>query len=173
MVAGSNPQGFVFFFSFIPCKLIFSSILLLLICIGKWEYWYSFYLFYCYSLNRAHLILLIIYMSLRLHLLGVQVHLTKTISDNVSLVPNLFYRMPMVYFKENYIFSRFQRGSNICPSPLWICACNVWNRLDAVTKVRYEKKLSISNLPGYPYMYTTTIVARPGSKLFFTSELFR
>ena len=32
----------------------------------------------------------------------------------------------MVYFKENYIFSRFQRGSNICPSPLWMCACNVW-----------------------------------------------
>ena len=40
------------------------------------------------------------------------------------------------------------------------------DRLDAVTKVRYEKKLSISNLPGYPYMYTTTIVARPGSNCF-------
>ena len=40
------------------------------------------------------------------------------IPDNVFLVLflvvlHLFYRMPMVYFKENYNFLRFQRGSNI------------------------------------------------------------
>ena len=29
------------------------------------------------------------------------------------VVLHLFYRMPMVYFKENYHFPRFQRGSNI------------------------------------------------------------
>ena len=29
------------------------------------------------------------------------------------VVLHLFYRMPMVYFKENYNFPRFQRGSNI------------------------------------------------------------
>ena len=42
------------------------------------------------------------------------------IPDNVFLVLflavlHLFYRMPMVYFKENYNFPRFQRGSNIFP----------------------------------------------------------
>ena len=46
--------------------------------------------------------------------LGNQVNLTK--KSNVSLffflVPSLFYRSPMVNFKENYHFSRFQRGSN-------------------------------------------------------------
>ena len=31
------------------------------------------------------------------------------------VVLHLFYRMPMVYFKENYNFPRFQRGSNIFP----------------------------------------------------------
>ena len=56
----------------------------------------------------------------------------------------------MVYFKENYIFSRFQRGSNICPSPPLDLRMQCLDRLDAVTKVRYEKKLSSSNLPGYP-----------------------
>ena len=40
------------------------------------------------------------------------------IPDNVFIVLflvvlHLFYRMPMVYFKENYNFPRFQRGSNI------------------------------------------------------------
>ena len=40
------------------------------------------------------------------------------IPDNVFIVLflvvlPLFYRMPMVYFKENYNFPRFQRGSNI------------------------------------------------------------
>ena len=39
------------------------------------------------------------------------------IPDNVFIVLflvvlHLFYRMPMVYFKENYNFPRFQRGSN-------------------------------------------------------------
>ena len=29
------------------------------------------------------------------------------------VVLHLFYRVPMVYFKENYNFPRFQRGSNI------------------------------------------------------------
>ena len=39
----------------------------------------------------------------------------KKSSDNVFffLVLILFYRSQMVYFKENYHFSRFQRGSNI------------------------------------------------------------
>ena len=32
------------------------------------------------------------------------------------VVLHLFYRMPMVYFKENYNFPRFQRGSNISSS---------------------------------------------------------
>ena len=36
LVAGSNPQGDAFF-SFIPCKLFFSSIPLLLICISENE----------------------------------------------------------------------------------------------------------------------------------------
>ena len=40
------------------------------------------------------------------------------IPDNVFIVLflvvlHLFYRMPMVYFKENYNFSRFQGGLNI------------------------------------------------------------
>ena len=40
------------------------------------------------------------------------------IPDNVFIVLflvvlPLFYRMPMVYFKEYYNFRRFQRGSNI------------------------------------------------------------
>ena len=42
------------------------------------------------------------------------------IPDNVFIVLflvvlHLFYRMPMVYFKVNYNFPRFQRGSNIFP----------------------------------------------------------
>ena len=42
------------------------------------------------------------------------------IPDNVFIVLflvvlHLFYRMPMVYFKENYNFPRFQRGLNIFP----------------------------------------------------------
>ena len=37
MVADSNPQGITIFFSFIPCELFFSSILLLLICISENE----------------------------------------------------------------------------------------------------------------------------------------
>ena len=47
---------------------------------------------------------------------GVQVNLTKISSDNVVLfflVLSLFYISQMVNFKENYHFSRFQRGSNI------------------------------------------------------------
>ena len=79
----------------------------------------------------------------------------------------------MVYFKENYIFFKVSEGLQHLPLPPLDLRMQSLDRLDAVTKVRYEKKLSISNLPGYPYMYTTTIVARPGSKLFFTSELFR
>ena len=35
------------------------------------------------------------------------------------------------------------------------------DRLDAVTKVSYEKKLSILNLPGYPYMYTWCLGKQP------------
>ena len=43
------------------------------------------------------------------------------IPDNVLIVLflvvlHLFYRMPMVYFKENYNFPRFQRGPNIFSS---------------------------------------------------------
>ena len=37
----------------------------------------------------------------------------KKSSDSVFLVVGLFYRSQMVNFKENYHFSRFQRGSNI------------------------------------------------------------
>ena len=42
----------------------------------------------------------------------------KKISDNGCLalflvVLHFFYRMPMVYFKENYNFRRFQMGFNI------------------------------------------------------------
>ena len=42
------------------------------------------------------------------------------IPDNVFIVLflvvlHLFYGMSMVYFKENYNFPRFQRGSNIFP----------------------------------------------------------
>ena len=43
---------------------------------------------------------------------GVQVNLTKT-ADSIFLVLCLSYSSQMVYFKENYYFSRFQRGSNI------------------------------------------------------------
>ena len=48
---------------------------------------------------------------------GLSVIKRKKISDNVFLcfflVLNLFYRSPMVYFKENCNFPRFQRGSII------------------------------------------------------------
>ena len=37
MVAGSNPLGVAIFFSFIPRELLFSSFLLLLICISENE----------------------------------------------------------------------------------------------------------------------------------------
>ena len=36
-----------------------------------------------------------------------------TFFPSFFLVLNLFYRSPMVYFKENYIFSRFERGFKI------------------------------------------------------------
>ena len=46
---------------------------------------------------------------------GVHVNLTKKSSDNVCffLVLSLFNRSQMVYFKDNYHFSRFWRGSKI------------------------------------------------------------
>ena len=44
---------------------------------------------------------------------GVQVNLTKKLWQRFFLVLSLFYRSQMVKFKENYHFSRFQRGSNI------------------------------------------------------------
>ena len=45
---------------------------------------------------------------------GVQARLPENSSDNVFLVLNLFYiGLSMVYFKENYNFTRFQRGSKI------------------------------------------------------------
>ena len=46
---------------------------------------------------------------------GVQVNLTKkALTRFFFLVISLFYRSQIVNFKENYHFSRFQRGSNIC-----------------------------------------------------------
>ena len=95
----------------------------------------------------------------------------KKISDNVFLwvflVLNLFYRSPMVYFKENCNFPRFQRGSiifsrgmgptfyrgggaiayslypyNLClfqgdQTPCRPPPLQYLDQLDAVTKVRY------------------------------------
>ena len=56
----------------------------------------------------------------------------------------------MVYFKENYIFSRFQRGSNICPSPLWICACNVWMDWMLWQKLDLRKSCQFRTYLGIP-----------------------
>ena len=41
---------------------------------------------------------------------GVQARLPE---NSIFLVLNLFYSFTMVYFKQNYNFPRFQRGSNI------------------------------------------------------------
>ena len=44
--------------------------------------------------------------------MGVQTQLTDESSDNLELGILQFYSGgPIVYFKENYCFSRFQRGS--------------------------------------------------------------
>ena len=45
---------------------------------------------------------------------GFQAQLTEKTSDVLFFSPQLILqRGPMVYFKENYDFLRFQRGSNI------------------------------------------------------------
>ena len=81
--------------------------------------------------------------------------------------------MSLRLHQRKLYFFKVSEGLQHLPLPPQDLRMQCLDGLDAVTKVRYEKKLSISNLPGYPYMYTTTIVAQPGSKLFFTSELFR
>ena len=112
------------------------------------------------------------------------------------LVLNLFYRSQLVYFKENFNFPWFQRGSinsssgkdgfqlfpggggvfrcSIIPylSPYNLCcvfqgglvspldpSMQYLDYLDAVTKVRYLKKLSILNLPEYMVSGKTAIEA--------------
>ena len=110
-------------------------------------------------------------------------------------VLNLFYRSHLVYFKENFNFPWFQRGSInsssgkdgvqlfpeggggvsrclIIPylSPYNLCfqgglvspldpSMQYLDYLDAVTKVRYLKKLSILNLPEYMVSGKTAIEA--------------
>ena len=55
----------------------------------------------------------------------------------------------------------FLRGSGpLAPSPL-DQYMQYLDQLDAMTKVRYEKKLSILNLRGYPYMYTWCLEKQP------------
>ena len=116
------------------------------------------------------------------------------------LVLNVFYRSQLVYFKENFNFPWFQRGSInsssgkdgfqlfpggggggggvsrclIIPylSPYNLCcvfqgglvspldpSMQYLDNLDAVTKVRYLKKLSILNLPEYMVSGKTAIEA--------------
>ena len=76
---------------------------------------------------------------------------------------------------ESHLICAFFRGVWASCQPLLISVYNI-DQLDAVTKVRYEKKLSIlTPTPPPPwvslnvYMVSgkTAIVARPGSKLFF------
>ena len=49
---------------------------------------------------------------------------------------------------------RFSGGSEPLATPPLDPRMQCLDQLDAVTKVRYEKKLSILNLPGYLYMFT-------------------
>ena len=129
------------------------------------------------------------------------------------------YRMPMVYFKENYNFSRFQRGSNIfsrgvqlflggggggggvqllipyrnpynlcffwgvlapCPPPHptpWISACNSWINWMLWQKLYMRKSCEFWTSLGIPIcihgVWENNHRVRPGSKLFFISEIFR
>ena len=61
----------------------------------------------------------------------------------------------LIPYRNPYNFSFFWGGGGgsgpLAPPPL-DQRMQCLDQLDAVTKVRYEKKLSILNLPGYPYM---------------------
>ena len=65
------------------------------------------------------------------------------------------YRNP-----DNLSFSG-GRGPGPLPLPPLGQCMQCLDQLDAVTKVRNEKKLSILNHTGYPYMYTLCLGKQP------------